>query len=277
MKLILTAIIAMLPLIGCLQAGRDLFVFDNGLTDIKSAEEQAALLKEIGYEGICTRPERATGEFLAAMKRHGIRVMATYVTLTVKGDGKSIPDNIGEHLGTLKEEKPIVWLAIANPDAGDEATVATIRKVCELASANGQEVALYPHVGFKTHSPAECDRLRKLADRPNLGLSFSLCHFLCQEGADGLEATLRTLAPHLKLVQISGADVMPPGKPDWKRLIQPLGQGTFDMGRVVRTLDEIGYQGPVNLQCYQIPQPARVHLTTSMDAWKKHNQESKQP
>lgn len=277
MKFILSALIALFPISGVLRAEREFFVFDNGLTDIKSAAGQAALLKQIGYDGICTRPERATDEFLAGMDRHGVRVVATYLALTARGDGKTIPDGIGEHLRKLKERKTIVWLAIANPDASDNAAVGTIRVVCDLAAANGLEVVLYPHVGFKTHTANECERLRKLADRPNLGISFSLCHFLCQEDAAGLEATLRTLAPHLKLVQISGADTLPPGKPDWKRLIQPLGQGTFDMARFIRTLDEIGYKGPVNLQCYQIQQPARQHLTASMEGWKRLNQQARKP
>jgi hypothetical protein len=44
--------------------------------------------------------------------------------------------------------------------------------------------------------------LKKLADRPNLGTSFSLCHFLCQEDAAELEADLKALGPHLKLISL---------------------------------------------------------------------------
>ncbi len=44
--------------------------------------------------------------------------------------------------------------------------------------------------------------LKKLADRPNLGTIFSLFHFLCQEDAAELEADLKALAPHLKLISL---------------------------------------------------------------------------
>ena len=277
MKSVTLAIIALFATAGALRAEREFFVFDNGLTDLKSAGEQAALLEKLGYDGICTRPQHATEEFLAAMDRHGIRIVATYVTLAAMGDGQDIPRDIEDHLRKRKERKAIVWLTITNDDAGDEATVAAIRKVCDLVAEDGLEVVLYPHVGHKTHTSVECERLRRLVDRPNLGVSFSLCHFLCQEDSAGLEATLRSLAPHLKLVQISGADEIPPGNPDWQRLIQPLGQGTFDMRRIIRTLDEIGYQGPVNLQCYQIKQPADKHLAASMEAWKNLNKDVKKP
>lgn len=277
MKSITSAIIALFAIAGALRAEREFFVFDNGLTDLKSAGEQAALLEKLGFDGICTRPQHATEEFLTAMDRHGIRVVATYVSLDATGDGQTIPPGIKDHLRKLRDRKTIVWLTIANENARDEAAVATIRRVCDLAAENGLEVVLYPHVGYKTHTGAECERLRKLADRPNLGVSFSLCHFLCQQDSDGMEATLKALAPHLKLVQISGADAIPPGNPDWERLIQPLGKGTFDMRRLIRTLDEIGYKGPVNLQCYQIKQPASIHLAASMKAWKNLNKESKAP
>ncbi len=34
-------------------------------------------------------------------------------------------------------------------------------------------------------------------------------------------------------------------------------------------LDEVGYEGPVGLQCYKIKQAAEIHLAKSMEAWKK--------
>jgi len=277
MKTITSAIIAICVIAGTLRAEREFSVFDNAFSDIKSAGDHAALLEKLGYDGICTRPQNANDEFFAAMDRHGIRISATYVTLPAEGDGSQVTPDLADHLHKLKGRKTIVWLAITNENATDEATVSTIRKVCDLAAENGLEVVLYPHVGFKTHTSAECERLRKLADRPNLGISFNLCHYLCQDDPAGMEAALKAAAPHLKLVQISGADEIPPGKPDWQRLIQPLGQGSFDMRRVFRTLDEIGYKGPVNLQCYQINQPASQHLTASMEAWKKLNQDLADP
>lgn len=269
--------IALFGLAGSLRAEREFSVFDNGLSDVKSAEEQASLLKKLGYGGICTRPQHANEEFFAAMDRHDITISATYVTLPAKGDEPLVPPDIADHLRKLKGRKTFVWLAITPIKADDEAAVAVIRKVCDLSAENGLEVVLYPHVGFKTSTSAECECLRKLAQRSNLGISFNLCHYLCQDDPAGMEAALKAAAPHLKLVQISGADEIPPGKPDWQRLIQPLGQGTFDMRRVLRTLDQIGYKGPVNLQCYQIKQPAGEHLAASLEAWKKLNKDLLKP
>ena len=55
----------------------------------------------------------------------------------------------------------------------------------------------------------------------------------------------------------------------WNRLIRPLGEGTFDNTKVIRVLDEIGYRGPVALQCYRVPGSDRDHLRQSMDAWRR--------
>lgn len=277
MKPITSAIIALLAFAGALRGEREFSVFDNGLTDIKSAEEQAALLEQLGYDGICTRPEHATPELFTAMDRHDIKISASYVVIPAEGNGPPVPPDIANHIRKLKGRKTIVWLALTNDKAGDEAAISVIRKVCDLASENRLEVVLYPHVGMLTSTTAACERLRKLADRPNLGVGFNLCHFLCQNDPATLEATLKSVAPHLKLVQISGADGIPPGKPDWQRLIQPLGQGSFDTGRVIRTLDGIGYKGPVNLQCYQIKLPARQHLAASINAWKKFHKDITNP
>ena len=271
MKPLTFAIVAALSLVGIIKAERPLSVFDNGVTDIKSVEAQAVLFEELGYDGICTRPDNASDELLTAMDKHGRKVSATYVVIPAKAGGEAVPPKIVEHFKKLKGRKTIVWLGLTNPTAKDEVAVSLIRRVCDSAAENGLEVVLYPHVGFRTNTVAECERLRKMADRPELGVSFNLCHFLCQNDPSTLESTIKSVAPHLKLIQICGADEIPPGKPDWKRLIQPLGEGSFDVGRVFRVLDEVGYKGPFNLQCYNIDLPSKSHLSASMQAWEKYN------
>ena len=73
------------------------------------------------------------------------------------------------------------------------------------------------------------------------------------------------------LVQINGAEQLDEPKADWQQLIQPLGSGSFDVGRVLKTLDEIDYRGPVTLQCFGIKKPATEHLAASFAAWKSLN------
>ena len=255
------------------QAERKFFVFDNGLQDVRSSEDQAKLLKKLGYDGICTRPAKCTPKLLAAFDKHKVTVAISYVTLGA--NSKTIPANIVTHIESLKGRETMIWLALTDANAPDKNAVSVIRQVCKLAKANGLETVLYPHVNFRTDTIARTEHLRKLADCPGLGISFNLCHFLAQNDPGKLDETLRSIAQNLKLVLLSGANRLDAPKPDWSQLILPLGEGNFDMHRVFQTLKEIAYDGPVALQCYQVPGPAATHLSKSMNAWRGYNNRHK--
>lgn len=250
-----------------LAGARPLFAFDNGLGDVPGLEQKAELLKELGYSGIGWRPGR-TAEMLAALDRHGLRMVATYVVLEATPAGCPLPAATVAEIDALKGRDTIVWLGV-NGKSTDEVVAAAIRAVAGVAERNRLRVAIYPHVGFHTDTVAAALRLARLTDRPNVGVSFNLCHFLKQQDEAELEATLRAAAPHLLLVSLNGADTGDTRAMGWNRLIQPLGMGSFDAARLLRLLDEIGYQGPVGLQCYQLKQPAREHLASSIAAWRK--------
>ena len=53
----------------------------------------------------------------------------------------------------------------------------------------------------------------------------------------------------------------------WEGYIQPLDRGSFDIGKLLGTLKELGYQGLIGLQCYGIGGDAREHLARSLTAW----------
>ena len=252
------------------QAEQKFFALDNGLNGISQPEEQAKLLKELGYDGICTRPGRTTPEFLAAFDKHGIEIMATYVVLSTSPDKSEVPQSIKEHFKTLKGRNTIIWFGVQNKKATEEEAVALTRNVCDAAAENGLSVVFYPHVGFYSDTVAASEKLRKVAGRDNLGVSLCLCHFLAQNDHATLEPTIKSVAGSLKLVKISGANELPAPKADWDQLIQPLGKGTFDMNRVFKALDEIGYKGDFGLQCFKIPGPPKEHLSASIAAWKKY-------
>ena len=78
------------------------------------------------------------------------------------------------------------------------------------------------------------------------------------------------LMPRLRAVSINGADERDE-KPGWNRYIQPLDAGNFDIATFLKTLRELGFNGPVGLQCFGIGGDTREHLARSMDAWRKLN------
>jgi sugar phosphate isomerase/epimerase len=261
-------VVGLLTVVSTVHAEQPFFALDNAFSNGESVQEQASILKELGYDGICTRPNAASPELYTAFDKLGLDISATYVVLSA--EIADLPSNVVKHLESLKGRDTIVCLALTNVKASEVKSVAAIRMVCDHARANGLEVVLYPHAHFRTDTIQRCERLRKLAKRPGLGISFNLCHFLYQNEDERLEETLKSIAPNLKLVQLNGANRIPREKPQMSELILPLGEGTFDVGRVLRTLDEIGYEGPVSLQCYNIAQPATEHLKSSMNAWRKY-------
>ena len=265
-------------------ADRPLFVFDfvfkDGPEGLESYEDQADLLQRLGYPGICVRPVSATPEMMDAFEGRGIKVMASYFSLMA---GTEPPASLEAHFEVIKRHQPFIWLAIKKAEgADDEAAASTIRKVVDLAAKHGLETVLYPHAGagYHTDTVKSCERIYPLVDREKLGLSFNLCHYLAQTPANQLnqlEATLKGIGPRLKLVQISGANSLDHPRVDWKELIKPLGQGDFDVARVIRILDEVGYEGPVNLNCYKIAQPPAEYLAASMKWWRANQQEDPSP
>ncbi|MFV1995445.1 MAG: hypothetical protein ACC661_08405, partial [Verrucomicrobiales bacterium] len=57
---------------------------------------------------------------------------------------------------------------------------------------------------------------------------------------------------------------------DWKQLIRPLDEGSFDQAKLLRQLREVGYQGNVGLQCYGIRIDPGENLRRSITAWRKN-------
>ena len=246
---------------------RELHAFDNGLNDVAKLEEKAALLAKLGYAGIAWRPGQ-TSEMLAALDQHNLKMVATYVVLNADMKSCAVPPDVVAEIDALKGRDTIVWLAV-DGKSDDAVVVPAVREVADLAARNGLKVAIYPHVNFHTDTMDTALRILRKAERRNLGVCFNLCHFLKQNDEAELEKTLRAAAPHLLLVSLNGADSGDTRSMGWDKLIRPLGEGSFDNAKLLRLLDEVGYKGPVTLQCYNIKQPAAAHLAKSMTGWQR--------
>ncbi len=84
-----------------------------------------------------------------------------------------------------------------------------------------------------------------------------------------LEPLLKDALPKLFLVQVSGAESGDTCEMGWDKLIQPLGQGSYDVRALLQTLKELGYAGPVGVIGFGIRQPAKTHLKESISFWRE--------
>ena len=149
---------------------------------------------------------------------------------------------------------------------------AGVRELADVAAEVELKVSIYPHSGFYAATAREAVRIVKQVDRKNVGVTLNLCHELMAGNADEMPQIIDEVAPYLSVVTINGADHKKKGqKMGWDRLIQPLGQGSFDVYGHLKKLKAVGYGGPVGLQCYGLKSDPAVHLKQSSEAWKAYS------
>lgn len=241
--------------------------FDNGLNDFETIEEKVEILKQLGYSGTTWRPSN-TAEVLPALDEHGLNLYATYVVLRATENECPIPEETIKEIEVLKGRDTYVWLTILG-ETSDQIAIEAIAKIADISKANGLKVALYPHYGFKLDTVETCLRLAEGAGKDNVGMTFNLCHFLRQNDEATLVETIRSIGDKLWLVSVNGADSGDTRNMGWDQLIQPLGEGSFNIQSVFTELKRAEYQGPILLQCYNIEAPDKEHLATSMKAWRR--------
>jgi sugar phosphate isomerase/epimerase len=241
------------------------FVFDDGLGGGTPVQE-AELAKEAGFDGISFDGAKLVPERLRALDERALQFFFLYVGANVSYGQIVYEPGIEDSIRALKGRSTIVWLTIRGGGAGaEQRAVEAARKICDLAARENLRVALYPHYGMYVARLSDALRVADEAKRSNLGVTFNLCHEL----RSGFDSDVRTLLeralPRLYAVSINGADQ----QGDWDQLIQPLDRGAFDVAGFVRTLIEVGYSGPIGLQCYAIKGDPRTNLEHSMQAWRK--------
>jgi sugar phosphate isomerase/epimerase len=240
------------------------FAFDNGAgRGVLSPQEQAKMLKELGYQGIGYTGTGNVPAMLEALDEHGLKMYSTYVGATLGPDGGSYDPGLPEAIKHFKTHGTKLWLFVRGK-GDDEQAVKLIRELADLAAEADLEVVLYPHLGFFVESVDDAIRLSQKVDRDNVGAAFNLCHWLREGKLDRLEDQLAAAIPHLKLVSINGADK----EGGWDRLIRTLDQGEYDVYNVVKRIRELGYTGPIGLQCYNVKGDRRENLRKSINAWR---------
>ena len=256
------------------------FAMDTGTKDAthQTAEQQVAMIKEIGFAGIGPIYSTPQGlqEMLAALDKHQLKLFAEYLPLDFAAVDPISPQ-IKDSISQLKGRDSILWLCVPKPPikdlkpsdpSGDARAVPIMRELADLAAQSGVRIALYPHAGNWVERVEDAVRLARQVDRKNFGVTFNLCHWLLVDGKD-LAARLDEARPWLFVVTINGADSGVQGWAHLSQIIQPLDTGSFDVGRVLAKLMEMGYEGPIGLQHYNVHGDADKNLRRSMDGWRR--------
>lgn len=238
----------------------------------KTADEQAKLIANNGFDGTAFDGAKLVPERLKAVDEYHLQLFFLWLTVDVGNGRIAYESGMEEAVNQLKGRSTVIWLAVkgSGPGAGERALQAC-RRVADLAAAANLRVALYPHYGFYLAKFNDTVRLAEEAQRSNLGVTFNLCHELRSGFGTDVPAQIQRALPRLYAVTINGADR---NGQDWSTLIQPLGRGDFDIAGLVRMLVETGYRGPFGLQCYGIREDPLKYLPESMKAWREISSQS---
>lgn len=233
--------------------------------------ERVARVHEALFDGVAWDLDR-----LPAMRRaceqNGLDVHSAYCVLDLGKpvDTVALADALAA-MRALRSGPGALWLALtADGMATDDATARArageaLRRLLAEADATGIEIALYPHHGFWLAELAHAERLCQEFAHPRLGVCFNLCHFL-REGRRDVPEAVRALRDRLFAVTLNGADRE---GTDWSTLIRPLGDGTYDARELLRTLDSMGYEGPVAVQGFGLSGDPAVMLRQAAAAWRR--------
>ena len=234
--------------------------------------ELPEMLAELGYSGMAYVGLDGATEMLDALKQHGQKLFAVYTPVNVDPDNPGYDPRLKELIPKLKGHGTIVWLVVNSKQykpsstEGDERAVELLREIADVGQASGISISLYPHRNCYAERMEDIVRLARKVDRPNVGVTFGLCHFLAVDDVTNLYRVLKMAKPYLTMVTINGTSGYDPqNRAGW---IQTLDQGTFDVSRVLVALRKLDYQGPIGIITFGIQGDRRDILSRSIKAWK---------
>jgi sugar phosphate isomerase/epimerase len=232
--------------------------------------EQARMLRELGYDGTGLALDAKLESNLKVLDDAGLQLYMLWTSVNVspaKGAayGPQLPDAIRKLQG-----RPVtVCVLLGGLKPGDpqgvEPTVKALRELGDVAAGAGVRISIYNHVANWAESLPFIIQVIRKTNHPQVGYNFNLCHWLKVDGSKDYRPLLRENADKLFVVTINGATL---GAKTWTNgLIRPLDEGDFDQQRLLATLRDIGFHGPIGLMCYGVPGNSREHLARSMKAW----------
>ena len=282
-NLILFAILNLL--LGCSSPKKQLdntfYAFNNCVRTLPNAPEklegQVDLIKKTGFDGFAGHHTQDYFKLRAALDEVGLKMPEIYWGITIDDEGNMTwKEGLKEVIEDSNDRNLMVALYInadaylENKEIGDPVVAKAVAELADFAAPYGVKIAIYPHIGNYCETSEHSVQLAKMAGRENVGAIFNTCHLLKVEGEDGWAEKLLNALPYLYMISINGADSGNTQEMGWDRLIQPLGEGTFDTWKLVKLAKDNGYEGPFGLQCYNIKQDCEVALTKSMQTWEDY-------
>ncbi|GAB3327213.1 hypothetical protein GCM10027299_27500 [Larkinella ripae] len=264
------------------------FVLHNAIrgdSTYKTFDQQVAFIKSLGFDGVEINQLDSFDGMKAALDKHQFTGSYFYIKIDLDAP---LDARIEPAIRALKGSKTVLAPYLVSdkkrftaPSAqADSMAVRSIGHLADWAKSADLPVAIYPHLGFYVERVDHALQLVRQIDRPQVGLTFNLCHWLAttpQAHRGDWKGTLRTLKPHLKMLTISGANDVDAQKMDngptgiWNQYILPLGTGSFDTYELLRyTVQDLNFRGPIGVQCYAMKGDKPTNLRNTMAVWQQY-------
>ncbi len=263
------------------------YCFNNAVRSMpntpESYEARAALIKKIGFDGLAGHREETFEKWHKAMQAINLPMPEMYIGMTINKEGK--PAHHPSLKGILQQcagTDLLVTLHLHNnssmkdSEKADQVLVEGIQQLADFCHPLGIKIAIYPHVNFYCETVGHAVELAEAINRRNVGVVFNMCHFWKVEGSQGWKDAIQLARPYLFMISINGIDAGDSKAMGWDKLIQPLGQGSFDTYELVKYAKDLGFEGYFGLQCYNIKQDCEKALTQSMKTWKSYQERYRQ-
>ncbi len=251
------------------------FCFDTHDARERDLEQQAAMLKRLGFDGAghVGLDAPLLAQRIESLDRAGLKLFLAGMPVDLRQGAEEPLQLLDRALPLLAGRDVLVYITLTGypprDPRGDEPGIALLRALADRAAPSGVRIAIYPHTSDWVAELAHAADVAGKVDRSNCGVIFNLCHFLRNEDPATMAAVLRAARGRLMAVTLNGADLAGKTDPDWQRLIQPLDCGSFDLSGLLGELKQSGYRGPIGLMCYGIGGDAELHLARSIARWRE--------
>jgi len=240
---------------------------------LPAQKELAPMLADLGYAGMAYVGLNGALEMLETLEKHRQKLLAVYIPLNVDPGDAGYDPKIKEVIPRLAGHGTLVWVVVngrktkpSSPE-GDARAVELIRQLADAAQPHGVKVSLYPHRGCYAERIEDVVRLAQKSQRPNVGVTFTLCHFMAVDDARNIDRALAMARPYLNMVTINGTDGYDPkNRAGW---IRTLDEGSFDVSSVLVSLRKIDFRGPIGMIVYGLKGDRREILARSIKGWRQ--------
>jgi sugar phosphate isomerase/epimerase len=169
--------------------------------------------------------EKEFSRVMALLARFGVPVLHTRLSLYASGEVKEVES--------------------AQAQQGDYAAVQeTLQRIAPLAEQHGVRIALEAHMGTIHDSAASLLRIVTACASPSVTAGLDFANFLITQPNEDLVKAIRAFGPHTGYTHIKNVKLFPWGY-DWNL---PVRLGDINYFRVLQTLKETGYRGPLAVE-----------------------------